>query len=129
MTDLSSADTSSALSKLTTDGTGNLSSDITTADPTTTATVTTDHDDTVIEASSIIDESTEPNYRSSLSFVDLVETIFMKKDSKPVPTSMKEESVDTEPISEEIPLLSTPDKPESETRINTNSEEMTSTVD
>jgi hypothetical protein len=126
MTDLSSVDTSSASSKLTIDGTVNLSSDITTADPTTT--VTTDTDDTVIESSSITDESTEPDYRSSLSFVDLVETIFMKKDSKPVetiqpiPTSMKEDT-------EEIPLLTTTDKPESETRINSNSEEMTSTVD
>jgi hypothetical protein len=66
----------------------------------------------VIESSSITDESTEPDYRSSLSFVDLVETIFMKKNSKPVetiqpiPTSMKEDT-------EEIPLLTTTDKPES----------------
>src|SRR4051812_17439017 len=83
MINLSSADNSSVMSKSTADGTSNLSSDTTTVDPATT--INTDNDDAEIEASSAADDSTEPNYISSFSFVDLVETIFMKKeDIKPV---------------------------------------------
>jgi hypothetical protein len=116
MNDRSSVDTSSASSKLTTD---------ITSDNPTTAVVLVDSDDPVIEVPSVTDESTEADNRSSLLFVDLVETLFMKKDSKPVPTIIKEGSLHTE----EIPLLPTTDKPESDTQTNPNSDEMTSTVD
>ncbi len=134
MTDLSSADGSSASLKLTTDGISHVSSETTTVDL---ATMNkTDNNDTVIETSSAIDDSTQPNYLSSLSFFDLVETIFIKKeDIKPVenieqvPTNIKEQSMDTTTISEEISLLSTEHEPESETLINNNSEEKGTTLD
>jgi hypothetical protein len=65
------------------------------------------------------EDSTKPNYLSSMSFVNLVETIFVKKeDLKPienresVPINIKEEFLDPTIISEEIPFLSI--KPENE---------------
>jgi hypothetical protein len=135
MTDLSSVDGSSASSKVTADGIiSNLSSDTTTVDPATT--IGTDNDDTVIEESAVTADSTEPDYLSSLSFVDLVETLFTKKeDIKPVEnieqvsTNVNEELNDTATVCEEMPLLSTEHEPESEPLINNNSEEMKTTVD
>ncbi len=135
MTDLSSVDGSSASSKVTADGIiSNLSSDTTTVDPATT--IGTDNDDTVIEESAVTADSTEPDYLSSLSFVDLVETLFTKKeDIKPVEnieqvsTNVNEELNDTATVSEEMPLLSTEHEPESEPLINNHSEEMKTTVD
>jgi hypothetical protein len=103
------------------DATTTLSSDTAIIDPTTT--MKTDNDDTEVESSSLPDDSTEPNYHSSLSFVDLVETIFLKKeDIKPV------EQVPID-IKEEIPLLSTEHQSEPETLIPNNSEEMGMTSD
>jgi len=134
VTDLSSADGSSASSKFATDGTSNLSSDTTTVDHPTT--IQTDNDNPVIETSSANDDSIQSNYPSSLSFFDLVETMFIKKENiKPVenieqvPTNVEEESINTATISEEIPLLSTNHEQESETLINNNSEEMGTTLD
>jgi hypothetical protein len=129
VTDLSFADGSSA-----TDGTSNFSSDTTTVDYATTIQI--DNDNPVIETSSADDDSTQPNYLSSLSFFDLVETMFIKKeDIKPVenieqvPTNVEEESINTATISEEIPVISTNHEQESETLINNNSEEMGTTLD
>lgn len=82
------------------------------------------------EGSSIADESAEPNYRSSLSFVDLIETIFSKKETKPpenteqVPSSMNEGSLESGTISEKISPLSTATTDESKPE-----EMMTTTVD
>ena len=108
------------------DATTTLSSDAAIIDPTTT--MKTDNDDTEVESSSLPDDSTEPNYPSSLSFVNLVETIFFKKeDIKPVeqvPIDIKQESLNTE-----IPLLSTEHQSEPETLIPNNSEEMGMTSD
>ncbi len=126
MIDSSSTDRSSISPKPPTDGINNLSSDTITVDSTTT--VKTDNDDTMNEPSSITDDSTQPNYLSSLSFFDLVETIFQKKeDIKQEPTNVKEELMSTATISEENPLLST--KSESETLVNNNSEETETTSD
>ena len=59
------------------------------------------------------DETSKPPYLSSMSFVNLVETIYAKKDDlKPIenfstmPTNIKEELIDSSSISEEIPFLS-----------------------
>jgi hypothetical protein len=61
------------------------------------------------------EDSTKPNYLSSMSFVNLVETIFVKKeDIKPIENlaNVKEELLDRPTISEDIPFLSI--KPENE---------------
>jgi len=109
------------------DGTSNLLSDHTPVNDLTT-TMKTDNDDTEVESSSLLDDSTEPSYHSSLSCVDLVETIFIKKeDIKPVeqvPTNIKEDSISTE-----IPFLSAIHEPESETLIPNNPEEIGMTSD
>jgi hypothetical protein len=103
------------------DGTSHLSPDTPIIDSTTT--IKTDNDDIGTESSSLPDESTEPSYPSSLSFFDLVETMFLKKeDAKPV------EQVSTN-VKEEMPLLSTAHEPESESLIPNNSEEMRMTSD
>lgn len=92
-------------SKIATDGVNNLSSEPINIEST--SMVNIDNDNSVIESSTIIDQSTEPNnYLSSLSFVDLVETIFQKKEDNTKPTTL---------ISEEIPLLSTNHEPETKT--------------
>ncbi|CAF2755181.1 unnamed protein product [Rotaria sp. Silwood2] len=134
VTDLSSGDTISASSKLTMDGTSNISSDIPTIDPTTT--IKTDNNDTIVEGTSSLDDSTQPNYVAPISFFDLVGTIFVKKeDIKPVenveqlPTNTNEESMNTEDVSEDIPFLSVKHEPESETLINNTSEEIGTTLD
>lgn len=126
-----SSDASSVSSKVIMDGTSNLLSDIPIADSA--MLVKTETDDTVVEPSSLSDDSTQPTYSSSMSFFNLVETIFVKKeDIKPVenieqvPTNVNEGSIDTTAtISEEIPLLST----ESEKQVDNNLEEMRSTSD
>ncbi|UJR30736.1 hypothetical protein I4U23_018256 [Adineta vaga] len=71
------------------------------------------------DPSSISEESTKPNYVSSMSFVNLVETIFIKKeDLKPIENldsvtmNVKEELLDPRTKSDEIPFLSI--KPENE---------------
>jgi len=134
MIDLLSGDASSVSSKVIMDGTSNLLSDTPIADSA--MTDKTDTDDTVVEASSLPDDSTQPTSLSSMSFFDLVETIFIKKeDTKPienieqVPTNVNEESIDTATVSEEIPLLSTRHQPEFENLIDNNQEEMRSTSD
>jgi hypothetical protein len=62
------------------------------------------------------EDSTKPNYLSSMSFVNLVESIFAKKeDIKPmenVTINIKEELIDPNTIEEDIPFLSM--KPENE---------------
>jgi hypothetical protein len=134
MIDLLSGDASSVSSKVIMDGTSNLLSDTPIADSA--MTDKTDTDDTVVEASLLPEDSTQPTSLSSMSFFDLVETIFIKKeDMKPienveqVPTNVNEESIDTATVSEEIPLLSTRHQPESEFLIDNNPEEMRSTSD
>ncbi|CAF1128757.1 unnamed protein product [Adineta ricciae] len=71
------------------------------------------------DSSSLPEESTKPTYTSSMSFVNLVETIFVKKeDLKPIENlesvskNVKEELLDPGTISEEIPFLSI--KPEND---------------
>ena len=134
MPDSSFGDSSSALSKVSMDGTSNLSSDTPIVDAATT--VNTDDNATEIETSSIPDDVEQPNYLTSMSFVDLVESLFMKKEDiklienvEQAPTNAEEESTDTTTISEEIPFLSTKQEPESETLINNNSEELRTTSD
>lgn len=81
-----------------TDPTGNASLDTTTAElilP-----VQFEQEKTTSEESPMNNESTESDNRSSLSFVDLVETIFNKKDSKP--TETLEQSLDTRTASKEM---------------------------
>jgi hypothetical protein len=57
-------------------------------------------------------DSTKPNYFSSMSFVNLVETLFVKKeDLKPI-ENIKEELLVPTAMSEDIPFLSI--KPENE---------------
>ncbi|CAF1132168.1 unnamed protein product [Adineta ricciae] len=113
--DLSVGDASSVPSNVILDGTSNLLSDTPTTDST--MTVKTDNDDAKDEYSTLLDNSTQSTYLSSMSFVNLVETIFMKKeDIKPVdivqeeaPTNGIENSTT---ISEEIPFLTTTNPPE-----------------
>lgn len=59
------------------------------------------------------DESSKPPYLSSMSFVNLVETIYVKKEDlkqienfETISTNIKEELIDSSSISEEIPFLS-----------------------
>ncbi|CAF3374508.1 unnamed protein product [Rotaria sp. Silwood1] len=134
MTDMSSGDTASQSSKLTMDGTSNLSSDTPTIEPTTA--IKTDNDDTAVEDSSALDDSAQPNYLSSMSFFDLVETIFVKKeDIKPIENveqlsnNAKEETMTTETISEGIPFLSDTHEPNSETLMNNTLEGIGTTLD
>lgn len=58
------------------------------------------------------DESTKPAYMSSVSFVNLVESIFVKKEDlkpieniEPVTSNLKEERLDPISMSEDIPFL------------------------
>ncbi|CAF3370268.1 unnamed protein product [Rotaria sp. Silwood1] len=134
MTDMSSGDTASQSSKLTMDGTSNLSSDTPTIEPITA--IKTDNDDTAVEDSSALDDSAQPNYLSSMSFFDLVETIFVKKeDIKPIENveqlsnNAKEETMTTETISEGIPFLSDTHEPNSETLMNNTLEGIGTTLD
>ena len=78
---------------VTTDQTSNALSETTTVDPM--VNDKSEQDETTIEHSPTNTESTELDNRSSLLLVDLVETIFSKKEIKPidqVPKSMTEES-------------------------------------
>ena len=76
---LSSADDALPFTRLVTNGS---------SDPgvvSATSLIKTEDDDALTEATSSADDPTEPTYLSSTSFVDLVETIFIKKeDRKPV---------------------------------------------
>lgn len=78
--------------------------------------IKSENDDTIDRDSfSSSNDSTRPNYFSSMSFVNLVETIFVKKeDFKPIENleTVKEELLDPTNISEDIPFLSI--KPENE---------------
>lgn len=102
-----------------TDQTGTASSEMTTTESTMTS--QSDQEKTTIENSPINNEPIEADNRFSLSFADLVETMFSKKESKPIetieqaPTSMNGESQDTRTTSDEL---------ESETQINNSSEDM-----
>ncbi|CAF4106671.1 unnamed protein product [Adineta steineri] len=118
--DVLSGDTPSISSKDIMDVTTNLLSDTPTTDSATTMKI--ENTDTMVEPSSLPDDSTQPNYISSMSFVDLVETIFIKKeDIKPIenveqiPTNAQETLTDTRPVSE--------------TLIDNSSEEMRTTSD
>jgi hypothetical protein len=127
MIDLLSGDASSVSSKVIMDGTSNLLSDTPIADSA--MTDKTDADDTVVEASSLPEDSTQPTSLSSMSFFDLVETIFIKKeDMKPI-ENIEQVPTNVATVSEEIPLLSTRHQPESEILIDNNQEEMRSTSD
>ena len=71
------------------------------------------------------DESTKPAYMSSVSFVNLVESIFVKKEDlkpieniEPVTSNMKEERLDPISMSEEIPFLTMERNSECEFLIN-----------
>lgn len=103
---------------MTTDQTSNALSETTTVDPM--VNDKSDQDETTtIERSSTNNESTELDNRSSLSLVDLVETIFSKKEIKPidqVPKNMNEESLNTRNSSQ--------DRPESDILTNNPSEEL-----
>ncbi|CAF4663298.1 unnamed protein product [Rotaria sp. Silwood1] len=85
--------------------------------------------DLLLSSSEEEEDSTKPNYLSSMSFVNLVETIFVKKEDlkpieniEPVTINVKEESLDTATISEEIPFLSIKPENECEFLINKNSD-------
>jgi hypothetical protein len=96
VTDLSSTDTSLPSSKFITDGIGSLSSDSQMVDS-----VITDNVKFVIEPSLSSDDSVT---LSSMSFFDLVGTIFQKKeDIKPIEQVTTNVEIATN--SEEIPLL------------------------
>lgn len=103
---------------MTTDQTSNALSETTTVDPM--VNDKSDQDETTtIERSSTNNESTELDNRSSLSLVDLVETIFSKKEIKPidqVPKNMNEESLNTRNSSQ--------DRPEPDILTNNPSEEL-----
>jgi hypothetical protein len=65
------------------------------------------------------EDSTKPKYLSSMSFVNLVQTIYVKEEDlkpienkKPVTINVKEELIDSTTNSEDIPFLSI--KPENE---------------
>ena len=79
-----------------------------------TANIKSEHEEDSNDADgSSSDESSKPNYLSSVSFVNLIESIFVKKeDLKPienlatVSTSVTEDQIDPTNMSEEIPFLS-----------------------
>jgi len=70
-------------------------------------------------------DSTKPNYFSSMSFVNLVETLFVKKeDLKPIENfeNIKEELLVPTAMSEDIPFLSIKSENECEFLINQTSD-------
>lgn len=91
---------------------------------------TNDKDSSSSSTTTTIDDPTKPNYFSSMSFVNLVETIFVKKeDFKPtienledVKINVKNELIEPPTISEEIPFLSIKPENECEFLINKNSD-------
>lgn len=90
---------------------------------------TVDKDLSSASSSSQEDDESKPKYLSSISFVNLVETIFVKKEDlkpieniEPVTVNVKEESIDTATMSEEIPFLSIKPENECEFLINKNSD-------
>jgi hypothetical protein len=117
--DLSSTDTSLPSSKFVTDGIGSLSSDSQMVDS-----VITDNVKFVIEPSISSDDSVT---LSSMSFFDLVGTIFQKKeDIKPIEQVTTNVEIATN--SEEIPLLTVKHELESETPIDNNADTMETTL-
>jgi hypothetical protein len=100
-----------------TDETSNQSSDSQFVDSAmATVNIKSETEDTIDKDSLSSPEDSKPNYLSSMSFVNLVETIFMKKeDLKPIDNmtiNVKNELLDSTTISEEIPFLSI--KPEND---------------
>lgn len=77
------------------------------------AKIKSENEDSIDGNLSSSDDSSKPTYLSSVSFVDLIETIFVKKeDRKPmdyieqVTVNVKKELMDTGSAAEEIPFLS-----------------------
>jgi hypothetical protein len=100
-----------------TDETSNQSSDSQFVDSAmATVNIKSELEDTMDKESSSSTEDAKPTYLSSMSFVNLVESIFVKKeDLKPienVTVNVKNELLDPTTISEEVPFLSI--KPENE---------------
>jgi hypothetical protein len=110
------------------DGTSNLSNDSQNVDNAmSTVNIKSETEDMIDENSSSSDES-KPTYLSSMSFVNLVESIFVKKEDRkpieniePMTINVKEELTDTATISEEIPFLSIKHEAECEFLINKSS--------
>jgi hypothetical protein len=99
-----------------TDETSNQSSDSQFVDNAmATVNIKSETEDTMDKESLSSPEDSKPNYLSSMSFVNLVETIFVKKeDLKPIENlnNVKDELLDPTTISEDIPFLSI--KPEND---------------
>ncbi|CAF1146773.1 unnamed protein product [Adineta steineri] len=88
-----------------------------------------ENEDTSDKDLTLSEESTKPNYLSSMSFVNLVETIFVKKEDlkpienlKPEAINVKEELLDPRTISEDIPFLSIKPENDCEFLINKNTD-------
>ena len=113
-----------------TDETSNLSSDSQLVDNVMAAVnIKSENEDTIDKDSLSSPEDSKPNYLSSMSFVNLVETIFVKKeDLKPIENlsnvsiNVKDELLDPTTISEEIPFLSIKPENDCEFRINQTSD-------
>ena len=82
----------------------------------------------MVGTSSSTNDSTKPTSNSPMSFVDLVETIFIPKEdirsienTEQQPTSTREESKDISTVPEEIPRLSTDHESKSDTPNNNTS--------
>ena len=88
------------------------------------------------DSSSLSEESSKPNYLSSMSFVNLVESIFVKKDDlKPIENlesvsmNVKDELLENAAMSEEIPFLSIKPESDCEFRIDRGTEGIDATSD
>lgn len=120
----------STFADLITDETSNQSSDsqlVGTAMAT--VNIKSETEDTMDKESFSSSEDSKPNYLSSMSFVNLIETIFVKKeDLKPIENqenvsmNVKEELIDPTNISEEIPFLSVKTEADQEFLINPTSD-------
>ena len=135
---MSSTNPSSLLNDLMTDETSNQSSDSQLVDNgMTNVNIKAENDDTIDKDSlSSSDESTKANYLSSMSFVNLVETIFIKKeDLKPIENindvkiNVKDELMDSSTITEDIPFLSIKPENDCEFLINQTQDEFQTITD
>jgi hypothetical protein len=98
--------------------------------------IKSEHDDSMDEYNSSSDDSNKPTYLSSMSFVNLVETIFVKKDEfKPmehidtISSNIKDELLDSTTITEEIPFLTIKRETECEFLINETTDNIETTSD
>ena len=97
-----------------------------------TVNIKSENEDTLdkdVSSSPSSEESTKPNYLSSRSFVNLVESIFVKKeDLKPIENlqtvtmNVNDDLLETETMSEEIPFLSIKPDNECEFLLNQNTD-------